>query len=177
MQTFRPENITAVVSTFRLDGEVPVLDEHYWDGGQCRIFKVDFSNGESWSIRVPIHVKSDSEETIVRVLQGEQNVLQELGKRNFPWAPKHHGSSFTFENLVGFPFMALSWIEGSPLLWNITHPPRLVRDKVLRQIAEIQMALIECTKEDRESRHHSSSLNFTNNRRGNCYTVLLEVKR
>jgi hypothetical protein len=160
MYPFCPENITSAISTFRPDGEVPVLNKKHWDGGQCRIFKVDFSNGESWSIRLPIHVQSDSQDTIISILQGEQNVLQELGQKNFPWAPKHHGSSFTFENLVGFPFMALSWIDGLPLLWTITDPPRPVRNKVLHQIAEIQMTLIECTKEDRVSRHPPSSGNF-----------------
>jgi hypothetical protein len=160
MHPFCPENITAAISIFRPDGEVPVLNEQHWDGGQCRIFKVDFSNGESWSIRLPIHVRSDSQDTIISVLQGEQDVLQELGKRNFPWAPKHHGSSLTFENRVGFPFMALSWIDGSPLLWTTTHLPRPVRDKVLRQIAEIQMTLIECTQEDRVSRQPLLSAHF-----------------
>ncbi|KAF1935922.1 hypothetical protein EJ02DRAFT_360414 [Clathrospora elynae] len=149
MLTFYSENITAAISTFRPDGEVPVLNEQHWDGGQCRIFKVDFANGESWSVRIPIHVQSDSQDTIIGVLQGEQDVLQELGKTDFPWAPKHYGSSLTFENLVRFPFMALSWIEGSPLLWTPTDPPRPVRNKVLAQVAEIQMTLIECTKEDR----------------------------
>jgi hypothetical protein len=153
MLTFHSENITAAISTFRPDGEVPVLNKQHWDGGQCRIFKVDFANGDSWSVRIPIHVQSDSQDSIIGVLQGEQDVLQELGKTDFPWAPKHYGSSLTFENLVRFPFMALSWIEGSPLLWTPTDPPRPVRNKVLAQVAEIQMTLIECTKEDSASRH------------------------
>jgi aminoglycoside phosphotransferase (APT) family kinase protein len=111
-------------------------------------------------LRVPIHMQSDSHQAITRVVEDEHNVLQELNKANFAWAPKLHGSSFTFENLIGFPFMALSWIEGSTLLWTMTDPPRPVRDKVLRQIAEIQMALIECTKEDRMSRYHASCANI-----------------
>jgi hypothetical protein len=70
MLTFHSENITAAISTFRPDGEVPVLNEQHWDGGQCRIFKVDFANGESWSVRIPIHVHSDSQDSIIGVLQG-----------------------------------------------------------------------------------------------------------
>jgi len=157
MQNFHPENIPTAISTFRPDGEVPVLNKQHWDGGQCRIFKVDFSNGESWSVRIPIHIQCNSQDTVISLLQGEQRLLQELGSRDFPWVPKHHGSSLTFENLVGFPFMALSWIEGSPLSWTTTDPPRPVRDKVLRQVAEIQLTLIECTKEDSVSRYSPSA--------------------
>ncbi|MCJ1251339.1 hypothetical protein MMC30_008571 [Trapelia coarctata] len=149
MQTFHPENIPATISAFRPDSEVPVLNEQYMDGGECRIFKADFSDGESWSVRIPIHVQSDSQDAIISVLRGEQDVLQEIGGTDFPWAPKHHGSSFTFENLVGYPFIVLSWIEGSPLLWTANYPPRPVRNKILGQVAEIQMSLIECTKENR----------------------------
>ncbi|KAF1972835.1 hypothetical protein BU23DRAFT_143895 [Bimuria novae-zelandiae CBS 107.79] len=148
-QTFYPENITAAISAFRPDGEVPALSEEYWDGGQCRIYKVHFLDGESWSVRLPIHVQSSSQDTIISVLRGEQDVLQELGRIGFYWAPKYCGSSLTFENSVGFPFMALSWVEGSPLSWSTTEPPRPTRDKVLRQVAEIQTALIECSKENR----------------------------
>ncbi|KAF1913309.1 hypothetical protein BDU57DRAFT_351133 [Ampelomyces quisqualis] len=149
MHTFRSENLTAAISTFKSDGEIPTLNEQHWDGGQCRIFKVDFSNRESWSIRIPIHVHSECQDTIIDILQDEQCILHELSRIGFPWAPKYHGSSLTFDNVVGFPFMALSWIEGSPLVWTPTHPPRPVRDKVLGQVAEIQLALIERTQESR----------------------------
>ncbi|KAF9698793.1 hypothetical protein EKO04_002860 [Ascochyta lentis] len=149
MHTFHPENLIAAISAFRSDGKTPILNERHWDGGQCRIFKVDFSNRESWSVRIPIHVQSDFEDAIINILEGEQCILQELGRIGFPWAPKYYGSSLTFDNPVGFPFMALSWIEGSPLVWTPTDPPRPVRDKVLGQVAKIQMALIECTKESK----------------------------
>jgi hypothetical protein len=157
LPNFRPENITAAISAFRADGEVPALSEQYWDGGQCRVHKVDFLNGESWSVRLPIHVLSRSQDAFLSVLRGEQDILQELGRTNFPWAPKYCGSSLTFENSVGFPFMALSWIEGSPLSWSTTEPPRSIRDKVLGQVAEIQVALIECSKKDGVLKHPLSS--------------------
>jgi len=47
MQTFYLENIPATISAFRPDGEVLVLNKRYIDSGECRIFKVDFSDGES----------------------------------------------------------------------------------------------------------------------------------
>jgi len=145
--TFYPENIPLAVSAFRPDRQVPVLNQQHFDGGQCRIFKVDFSDGESWAVRIPLHLQTDSQDAIINVLRDEQVVLQEIGKTTFAWAPKLHGSSFKFDNPLGFPFLTLSWIEGSPLTWTANYPPRPVRDKVLAQIAEIQRSLIECTQD------------------------------
>jgi hypothetical protein len=75
MRTFYPENLPATISAFRPDSEVLVLNKQYIDSGKCRIFKVDFSNGESWSVRILIHVQSDSQDAIISVLRGEQDVL------------------------------------------------------------------------------------------------------
>lgn len=151
MQAFYPENIPIAISAFRSDNAIPALDSHSWDGGQCRIFKAVFPDGESWSIRVPIHMRGSSQDTIISILQGEQDVLQRIKSTGFPWAPKHHGSNFTFENEVGFPFLVLSWVEGCPLRWTTSCPPRQIRDKILRQVAEIQLSLIECTKDNSKS--------------------------
>lgn len=151
MQNFCPENIPAVVSTFRSTKEVPVLNGKHWDGGQCRIYKVDFSGGRSWSVRIPTHAQGGSQQTVISILQGERNVLEDIGRKKFHWAPEHQGSDLTFGNSVGFPLLALSWIEGSPFFWTPTYPPRPVRNKVLGQIAAMQVSLIECTKENSKS--------------------------
>lgn len=151
LQTFRQEGIPAAVAALRPDGEVPTLSKRFWDGGQCRIFRVEFTNGENWSVRIPIHVQADHD-NIFGILQGEKDVLKELERSNFSWAPKYHGSSITFDNLIGYPFMALSWIEGSPLLWTDKFPKWDDRSKILRQVAEIQISLIECSREDGTSR-------------------------
>lgn len=98
-------------------------------------------------MRIPLHVQINSQDAIINVLRDEQVVLQEIGKTTFAWAPKLHGSSLKFDNPVGFPFLALSWIGGTPLTWTADYPSRPVRDKVLAQIAEIQMSLIECTQD------------------------------
>jgi hypothetical protein len=148
LQAFHPENIPSAVSDFRGDGEIPLLDAQYFDGGQCRIFKVSFSDGECWSVRIPIHGQSTSQGAIINTLQAEQDVLKKVESRSFTWAPKHHGSSLTFANHVGFPFMVLSWIDGCPLTWTSSYPTRPIRDKVLAQLAGIQISLIESTQED-----------------------------
>lgn len=153
LQAFHPESIPVAISDFRTDSEIPILDSQHFDGGQCRIFRVFFSDGECWSVRIPIHGQSTSQDAIINILQAEQNVLQMVWSKGFTWAPKHHGSSFTFANPVGFPFMVLSWIDGSPLHWTPSNPTRPIRDKILVQLAEIQISLIECTQEKRGFSH------------------------
>lgn len=114
-QNFHPENIPDVVAQFKSSGEVPVLGGNHFDGGQCRIYRVYFHDGESWAVRIPIHVRSDSHEVVIAIFRAERDVLQEISQLAFPWAPTLLGSSLTFDNLVGFPIIALSWMEGSPL--------------------------------------------------------------
>lgn len=145
-QTFRWENIPAAVSALRADGQTPFLRDQVFEGGQCMVFRVDFSDGESWAVRVPIHMKN-TPDTIKYALQAEARVLRQLEKTSFGWAPRYHGSSLTFDNPIGFPFIALGWIEGSPLTWTATEPPRPVRNRLLAQLAAIQISLVECTKE------------------------------
>jgi len=43
--------------------------------------------------------------TSFTTIKGEQDVLQEIGGTDYHLAPKHYDSSFTFENLVGYPFI------------------------------------------------------------------------
>lgn len=145
-QAFHPENIPTAIAQCRPDGEVPVLERHF-DGGQCRVYKVVFSNKESWAVRIPLHVQSSSKEAMIDVMKGELDTVLELNRKSFPWVAKYHGSSFTFENPVGYPFLAFSWLEGIPLPWSEPELPRPSRNKVLWQLAELQVTLIECTKE------------------------------
>jgi hypothetical protein len=144
---FHPQNIPRAIATLRSDGQVPVLNETYFDGGQCRIYKVDFPDKESWAIRIPLHIRNAPPEAIIDLLQGEILILEELEVKGFRWAPRLQGSSLTFENSVGYPFIALSWIAGESLSWSLEQPAQPIRDKILRKIASIMMSLIECTSE------------------------------
>ncbi len=82
MQTFRPEKIPTSIFDFPPYGEVPVLNKRYMNDGEFPIFKVDFSDGESWSVRIPIHVQSDSQDATISVFRVKQDVLQEIGATN-----------------------------------------------------------------------------------------------
>ena len=148
-RVFHPQNIPHAIAALhvRLDTRVPVLNEKYFDGGQCRIYKVDFPDGESWAVRIPLHVQNAPRETIIDLLQGEMKILQELEVKGFRWAPRLQVSSLTFENSIGYPFIALSWVSGETLSWSLEHPARPIRDKILCQAASIIMSLIECTHE------------------------------
>jgi hypothetical protein len=87
---FHPENIPAAISLLRSDGTVPVLNDRHFDGGQCRIFRVDFATGESWSVRIPIHVRSDSQGAIIsRLPLGSKTPWIQLHFRQRGWVSIH----------------------------------------------------------------------------------------
>ncbi|KAE8353701.1 kinase-like domain-containing protein [Aspergillus coremiiformis] len=145
-QHFYEERIPFAISQLRSDKQVPTLTKHF-DGGQCRVFKVDFVGGESWAVRVPLFVRNASQDTIIHLIGSEVRALEELEIKGFWWAAKLRGCSLTFDNAVGYPFIALTWIPGSQLSWSDDFPTRPIRDKVLSQVAAIHASLIEYTKE------------------------------
>jgi aminoglycoside phosphotransferase (APT) family kinase protein len=142
----RLHNLHAAISALQKDGRIPTISQTQWDGGQCRIYKANFADGESWVIRIPIHVKTDSRDVILELLRDEGDKIEMISKTGFPWLPKLRETSLTFDNELGWPFIALSWVEGSPLHWDDSTPPRPFRNKVLEQLASIQVSLIESTK-------------------------------
>jgi hypothetical protein len=147
-QTFQEKNIFAALSHLGIGGEALRLDGEF-RGGQCHIFKVDFQNTTSLAVRVPLYMDSTgSPDVKIEALRTEMRNLEALEVKGFPWSPRCRGQSLTFNNAVKHPFLVLSWLDGAALSWSEDFPPQLVRDKVLRQMAAIQLALIECTLED-----------------------------
>ncbi|KAI9695935.1 MAG: hypothetical protein M1820_008347 [Bogoriella megaspora] len=147
MQGFKGENLLAAVSQ-GLDGETPYFNgEHR--GGQCHVFKLSFkSRKSSLAVRVPLYMPVCSPDEKIDALRMEMQSLQTLETKGFQWAPKCYGHSLTFDNPVRHPFIILTWIEGSVLHWDEESPPPLVRDKLLRQLASIQLSLIKHTLEE-----------------------------
>lgn len=167
-QPFFKEKIPLAISQLRTDKQIPLLNKHF-DGGQCRVFKVDFVDGESWAIRVPLFVRHASRETIIHLIDSEARVLEELETKGFRWAAKLRGCSLTFDNAVGYPFLALTWISGSQLSWSDDFPTRPLRDKVLSQVAMIHASLIECTKETSRFIALFFLAHFAHYLRGQCH--------
>ncbi|KAF2462932.1 uncharacterized protein BDR25DRAFT_247028 [Lindgomyces ingoldianus] len=147
-QTFKAENIFAALSHLGICGEAPCLDGEF-RGGQCHVFKVNVRDAASLAVRVPLYMdNAGGRDAKIEALQTELRNLQALEAKGFPWSPRCRGQSLTFDNAVEHPFLVLSWFDGAQLSWSEDSPPRPVRDRVLGQMASIQLALIECTLEN-----------------------------
>lgn len=83
----------------------------------------------------------------VSVLRSELRTLQTLKDKGFPWAPRCRGHSLSFDNAVRHPFIVLTWIDGTALRLD-ENVPEWARDRVLAQMAAIQVSLIECTQQN-----------------------------
>lgn len=98
-------------------------------------------------MRIPIHVRNAPREVVTSQLRREIEVLKLLNAGGFKWAPKLIGHDLSYDNEVGFPPIILSWIPGDPLKWNNNVPlHRCDRDKILQQVVQIILDLIQCTE-------------------------------
>lgn len=156
MTSFCPENAVCI---FQADIEVPKFRSNTLakplPGGQCQIFKLGFLDDTKWVIHIPIYLSLCARETVVVVLKNEVDILQQLEGSGFCWLPKVMGHNLMFNNPVSFPYLVLSWIPESPLLWTNSIPSRQSdRDNVISQMAKIIISLVSCTSV------RSKSLNF-----------------
>jgi serine/threonine protein kinase len=140
---FEPHKIFAAVKSTGTVGAGPFLDGEF-HGGECRVLKLSFKDEASVAVRV-LHPKNSSHDNIIATVQSEVHVLKELEGKGFPWAPRCLGASLTFDNPIEHPFVVLTWAEGFPLDWDEHHPPQTLRNRLLDQIASIQLCLIQCT--------------------------------
>ncbi|KAJ6037254.1 hypothetical protein N7540_001533 [Penicillium herquei] len=147
--TFHEENIPLAISQIRTDGQVPITSEQFV-GMNYRVFKVDFSDNESWAIRVPLVsnlIRKDlSQDVLSCMVDNEVQILKELEEKGFKWAPRLRGHDSTFYNPIGCPFIAVTWLSGKVLGWTEESPQKPLRNNILEQLAEIHIFLIECTK-------------------------------
>ncbi|KAK3615260.1 hypothetical protein LTR22_027502 [Elasticomyces elasticus] len=139
------ENILQAINELGINTEGSTLEDGF-NGGQCQVFRISFPHHEDQSLAVRVPIYMDSNAAIVALQTEEQN-LYILAKAMFPWAPKCYGASLTFDNATKHPFIVVAWVDGSPLVWDESHPKRPLRDHVLGQMARIQQCLIECTTE------------------------------
>lgn len=142
--TIQEENIPFAASQFRPDNQIPEVKERI-DSNNYLIFKVDFED-ESWAIRIPVLKNGDwSSEFITSLVEREAHVLEDLEKKGFQWAPRLRGFSSSFDSPIGYPFVAVTWIQGQALAWTEDFPEQPLRDRVLEQLAEIHTSLIACS--------------------------------
>lgn len=149
-QDVNESNILKAVQQLGIGGSKLSLNDEF-RGGQCRVYKIsstdDVNNQlqQSFAVRIPLYMP-DRQESI-NVLQAEWQVLRTLHAKGFTWAPKPIQCSLNFDNPIKFPFLILSWVDGSKACWNEIVPARPLRDRFLSQLATIQSSLIECTLE------------------------------
>lgn len=142
-----PEAIFAALSGLKVGGSDPFVDGEF-QGGECRIFKISFKDQSSLSVRV-YHPLWKDQQSILGNVHSEMEIFRKLESSGFRWVPRFRAASLTFDNPMLYPFMVLDWVDGATLQWKDDVPSRLIRDKVLAQLAEIQLSLISCTMEER----------------------------
>lgn len=140
---FEAKDLITALAQVGIGGEDPSIDKEY-RGGQCHIFKVQFQT-TAVAVRASLYDRSEAK---IDALTAELRMLRALEAKGFAWSPRCLGESLTFDNPIKHPFLVLGWIHGEALSWDEETPPRPTRDKVLGQMAAIQLALIECTLEN-----------------------------
>ncbi|OAQ78351.1 protein kinase-like domain-containingprotein [Purpureocillium lilacinum] len=149
------DKVLAVAAALRTDGKTPHLTHGTEDKpiqlGQTQIFAVRFEDGDTWAVRIPIHQDGTfSPSSIADLAQDEVDTLTKLNEAGFRWAPKLIGSDCSFDNPLGRPYMVVNWLPGVALEWSSALAAEK-RQKVLRQLADIQLDLAQCTSEPRSS--------------------------
>jgi hypothetical protein len=152
VEGFHAENIPSVVTGLRTDGTEASFclgtADHPLSGKQCLIYAVQFPDGATWAVRVPVHASHLPRECITDFVEMEVSILKRLETSGFSWSPRLLGYHSGFDNPIGFPYFVLSWIEGTPLEWSDTIPShRESRNKILRQMVDIILELADCTME------------------------------
>jgi hypothetical protein len=103
-------------------------------------------------VRVPVHASHLPPESITNFVETEVSILKRLQTSGFSRSPRLLGYNSGFDNPIGFPYLVLSWFEGTQLEWSDTIPPqRESRNKIIRQMVDIILELADCTKELRRS--------------------------
>jgi serine/threonine protein kinase len=159
VEGFHPENIPSIVTGLRNDGTAASFclgTDHTLSGKECVIYAVQFPDAATWAVRVPVHASHLPPESISNFVETEVSILKRLQTSGFSKSPKLLGYNSGFDNPIGFPYLVLSWFEGTPLEWSDTVPPqRERRNKIIRQMVDIILELADCTKEWRRNSAHS----------------------
>jgi hypothetical protein len=112
VEGFHTENIPSVVTGLRTDGtEVSFClgtADHPLSGKQCLIYAVQFSDGATWAVCVPVHASHLLRECITDFVEMEVSILKRLETSRFSWSPRLLGYHSGFDNPIGFLYFVLS---------------------------------------------------------------------
>ncbi|KAK2764992.1 hypothetical protein FQN54_008691 [Arachnomyces sp. PD_36] len=151
-RTFDTTSILNIVNLLRADTASAsfLFDtaENPFSGGQCLIYVVGFPDGTTWGVRIPAHASHLLPEVVTNEVKNEVSILKHLETAGFSWSPRVIGYDCSFNNLLEYPYMVLTWVHGKPLKWSDSVPVRREdRRKVLSQMANIILELAESTRE------------------------------
>ncbi|PMD54947.1 uncharacterized protein K444DRAFT_596730 [Hyaloscypha bicolor E] len=152
VEGFHPGNIPSIVTGLRNDGTAASFCLGTADrplaGKECVIYAVQFPDAATWAVRIPVHASHLPPESITNFVETEVSILKRLQTSGFSRSPRLLGYNSGFDNPIGFPYLVLSWFEGTQLEWSDTIPPqRESRNKIIRQMVDIILELADCTKE------------------------------
>ncbi|KFA80607.1 hypothetical protein S40288_11660 [Stachybotrys chartarum IBT 40288] len=138
-------NVLAAVSELGLNKPALSIDARF-KGGECYVLKLKSDDAASLAVRIPHSTGESSCDDILAIVESEIRILKILEVKGFCWAPRLLGAALTFDNPIKCPFLVLNWVEGETLRWDANFPPQPLRNKVLSQIALLQLFLLECTQ-------------------------------
>ncbi|KAH6634783.1 hypothetical protein B0J18DRAFT_461933 [Chaetomium sp. MPI-SDFR-AT-0129] len=149
---YSPGDILALASSIRGDGAWPTLcfgtDMTPFKGCGSLIYALRFPDNVAWALHVFAQDgTSSTADSAASLAQSQATIFTVLDESGFQRSPKviHHDAGY--DNLFKAPYLVLSWIPGTALKWTDTSPSEpQYREKILRQVASIQLELAECTK-------------------------------
>ncbi len=127
--------------------------EHY--GNRFVLFKFRREDGSRIALRVqqqwPLPLHPDIIKNLVR---REVYVLKKLEIIQFKHAPKCLAFDLSFNNPIQHPFLVLTWAEGQRLIWTKDHPTMDLRMRIMNQLFEMQLELIDHSLESRREQSY-----------------------
>lgn len=111
------------------------------------VWALQYPDGSRYAVRVP-DMRNKTRGSVIEQIESDIELLERLARLKFPWSPRPITYSLHFQNHLRFPYMIVTLFDGHPLNWNHTFPAeRATRDKILRQLADINFQLMKCTEE------------------------------
>lgn len=128
IEGFHPENIPSIATALRNDGTTASFcfdsADHVLSGKQCNNYAVQFPDATTWAVRVPVRVSHLPPDSITVIVEMEVSILKRLQTSGFSKSPRLLGYDSGFDNPIGYPYLVLSWFEGTQLEWSDTAPPQ-----------------------------------------------------
>lgn len=78
--------------------------------------------------------------------------MKKLEIIGFRFAPKCLAWEANFDNPLQYPFLVVSWTDGQPLVWKHSQPDDEMRRRLLNQLFDLHMELIDNSLESRMCR-------------------------